>query len=75
MRVNYRITGTATNGTDYGNIGTSVNFAANSATAQVIVDPTPDTTIEPNETVSLTLASNSAYTIGTTTSVTGTITN
>jgi len=75
LTVNYRIRGTATNGTDYANIRTSVNFAANSATARVIVNPTPDTKVEPDETVSLTLASNPAYTIGTTNAVTGTITN
>ena len=75
LTVNYDITGTATRGTDYGNIATSVTFAANSSTAQVIVNPTPDTTVEPNETVALTLVSNAAYTIGTTGAVTGTITN
>ena len=37
--------------------------------------PTVDTTIEPDETVILTLASGTGYTIGTTTPVTGTITN
>ncbi|GFE71566.1 Calx-beta domain-containing protein [Chroococcus sp. FPU101] len=75
LNVNYGITGTATNGTDYANIGTSVTFAANSNTAQVIVNPTADTVVESNETVALTLASNAAYTIGTTGAVTGTITN
>jgi Ca2+-binding RTX toxin-like protein len=75
LTVNYTVGGTATNGTDYGNIGTSVNFLANSATAQVIVDPTPDTIVEADETVSVALTSNAAYTIGTTTPVTGTITN
>ena len=75
LTVNYTIGGTATNGVDYSNIGTSVTFLANSATATVIVDPTTDTTIEPDETVALTLASNAAYIIGTTTAVTGTITN
>ncbi|PSF39565.1 hypothetical protein C7H19_01890 [Aphanothece hegewaldii CCALA 016] len=75
LTVNYGITGTATNGVDYGTIGTSVTFAANSATTTVKVNPTPDTTVEANETVILTLASNAAYTIGTTGAVTGTITN
>jgi hypothetical protein len=73
--VNYGITGTATNGTDYATIGTSVTFAANSATAIVTVNPTADTIIENNETVALTLATGIGYTIGTTTAVTGTITN
>ncbi|NCR33943.1 MAG: calcium-binding protein, partial [Microcystis aeruginosa L211-101] len=75
LTVNYTVSGTATNGTDYASIPTSVIFAANSATATVTVDPTPDTTAESNETVILTLASGTGYTIGTTTAVTGTITN
>ncbi|MFM8524348.1 MAG: M10 family metallopeptidase C-terminal domain-containing protein, partial [Cyanobacteriota bacterium] len=67
-------------GTDYTGIAATpatktVTFAAGSATATVTVDPTADTTIEPDETVALTLTSGSGYTIGTTTAVTGTITN
>ncbi|OPH11438.1 Calx-beta domain-containing protein [Cylindrospermopsis raciborskii] len=75
LTVNYTVGGTATNGTDYGNIGTSVTFAANSATATVTVDPTADTTVESDETVSLTLASGNGYTIGTITAVTGIVIN
>jgi Ca2+-binding RTX toxin-like protein len=75
LTVNYSVAGTATNGTDYASIPTSVTFVAGSATATVIVDPTPDTTAESNETVILTLASGTGYTVGTTTAVTGTITN
>jgi Ca2+-binding RTX toxin-like protein len=75
LTVNYGITGTATNGTDYATIATSVTFIAGSSTASVTVNPTPDTTVEANETVALTLATGTGYTIGTTTAVTGTITN
>ena len=75
LTVNYTVGGTATNGTDYTSIPTSVTFAANSATATVIVDPTADTTVEPDETVILTLATGTGYTVGTTTPVTGTINN
>ncbi|MCZ8189188.1 MAG: SBBP repeat-containing protein [Microcystis sp. LE19-338.1B] len=75
LTVNYSVAGTATNGTDYASIPAGVIFAANSATATVIVDPTPDTTAESNETVILTLATGTGYTVGTTTAVTGTITN
>ena len=39
------------------------------------MDPTADTTIEANETVALTLATGTGYTIGTTAAVVGTITN
>ena len=52
-----------------------IDSAANSSTATVTVDPTADTTVESDETVSLTLASGTGYTIGTTSAVTGTITN
>ncbi|MCZ8189527.1 MAG: hypothetical protein O9326_07235, partial [Microcystis sp. LE19-338.1B] len=75
LTVNYTVEGTATNGTDYTSIPTSVTFAAGSSTATVTVDPTADTTVESNETVILTLATGTGYTVGTTTPVTGTITN
>nr|NCR38608.1 endo-1,3-1,4-beta-glycanase ExsH [Microcystis aeruginosa W13-11] len=67
----------ATLNTDYTRTGTTntVTFAANSSTATVIVDPTADTTVEPDETVILTLATGTGYTVGTTTPVTGTINN
>jgi hypothetical protein len=63
--------------TDYTRSGTNntVTFAANAATATVTVDPTADTTVEPDETVALTLTSGTGYTVGTTTAVTGTIQN
>jgi hypothetical protein len=78
--VNYTVAGTATLGTDYTGIaaaGTTktVTFAAGSATATVTVNPTADTTVEVDETVALTLAAGTGYTVGTTTAVTGTITN
>jgi hypothetical protein len=75
LTVNYTLGGTATNGTDYTSIPTSVTFAAGSSTATVTVDPTADTTVEPDETVILTLASGTGYTIGTPNAATGTITN
>ncbi|MBE9237833.1 hypothetical protein IQ227_17810, partial [Anabaena aphanizomenioides LEGE 00250] len=80
LTVNYTVTGTATIGTDYTGIATAgttktVTFAAGSSTATVTVDPTTDTTVESNETVALTLVAGTGYTIGTTTAVTGTITN
>ncbi|WP_301337670.1 ELWxxDGT repeat protein, partial [Microcystis aeruginosa] len=75
LTANYTVGGTATNGTDYASIPTSVTFAANSATATVTVDPTADTTVESDETVALTLASGTGYTVGTPNAATGTITN
>ncbi|NCS13869.1 MAG: hypothetical protein GPJ08_23800, partial [Microcystis aeruginosa G13-09] len=83
LTVNYTVGGTATFNTDYSQIGAAsftattgtVNFLAGSSTATVTVDPTADTTFETDETVILTLASGTGYTVGTTTAVTGTITN
>ncbi|MFM5891990.1 MAG: hypothetical protein ACKOQS_27500, partial [Dolichospermum sp.] len=78
LTVNYSIAGTA-DATDYTGAtpgtGKTITFAAGSATATLTIDPTADTTIEANETVALTLATGTGYTIGTTTAVTGTITN
>ena len=64
--------GTATNGADYPTIGTSVVIPSGSATADIIVTPSPDSLTEGDETVVLTLASDGSYAIGTASS--GTIT-
>ncbi|XHR85236.1 MAG: beta strand repeat-containing protein [Gloeotrichia echinulata GP01] len=78
LTVNYGITGTA-DSSDYTGAtpgtGKTITFAAGSSTATLTIDPTADTTIESDETVALTLATGTGYTIGTTTAVTGTITN
>ncbi|MFN7553779.1 Calx-beta domain-containing protein, partial [Microcystis sp.] len=77
LTVNYTLGGTATLNTDYTRTGTTntVTFAAGSSTATVTVNPTADTTVESNETVILTLAAGTGYTIGTPNAVTGTINN
>ena len=78
LTVNYGITGTA-DSTDYTGAtpgtGKTITFAAGASTATLTIDPTADTIVESNETVALTLATGTGYTIGTTTAVTGTITN
>ncbi len=78
LTVNYSIAGTA-NSSDYTGAtpgtGKTITFAADSATAILTINPTADTTVEANETVALTLVAGTNYTIGTTTAVTGTITN
>ena len=78
LTVSYSITGTA-NSSDYTGAtpgtGKTITFAAGSSTAILIIDPTADSTVESDETVALTLASGAGYTVGTTTAVTGTISN
>ncbi|AKV66559.1 Alkaline phosphatase [Microcystis panniformis FACHB-1757] len=77
LTVNYTLGGTATLNTDYTRTGTNntVTFAAGSSTATVTVNPTADTTVESNETVILTLAAGTGYTVGTPNAATGTINN
>jgi serralysin len=78
LTVNYGINGTG-DSTDYTGAtpgtGKTITFAAGASTATLTIDPTADTIVESNETVALTLATGTGYTIGTTTAVTGTITN
>jgi Ca2+-binding RTX toxin-like protein len=83
LTVAYSATGTAGVGTDYG-LGSisnfngtrgTITFAAGSNQATLVLDPKADGTIEPNETVALSLVAGSGYTIGTSTPVTATIRN
>src|SRR4029079_508079 len=84
LTANFTIGGTATFNTDYTQSGATtfvppngtVQFAAGSSTATVTVDPTPDTTVEPDETVILTVAAGTGYNVAAVNnSATGTITN
>jgi len=74
--VDFVVAGTATSGTDYPAPGSlSAPFAIGQATATVSITPTGDTAVEPDETVQLTLAAGSGYTIGAPAAATGRITN
>jgi Domain of unknown function (DUF4114)/Beta-propeller repeat len=80
--VNFNIGGNATYN-DYTIVGTNtftgfngtVAFKAGDTTATVTINPTADVRFEADETVSLTLASGTGYTIATSEAVTGKITN
>lgn len=73
--VNLTTTGTATSGGDYAALTSPVIIAAGATTATVTVNPTVDTTVEPDETVTLTVAAGSGYTVSAPSSATGTILN
>jgi hypothetical protein len=64
LTVNYTISGSAGNGTDYASLSGSVVVAAGSGSATVVIAPVDDAIDEANETVILTLASGSGYVIG-----------
>src|SRR6185369_10615391 len=55
LTVQFTVGGTATSGTDYTNLGTSVTLPAGMWATNLIVYPRNDTTFETNETVVLTL--------------------
>jgi hypothetical protein len=78
LTVNYGIAGTALS-TDYTGetpgTGKTITFAAGSATATLTLDPTADTTLETDETISLQLATGNGYTIGTIAAQVATIIN
>ncbi|MEK7412903.1 MAG: Calx-beta domain-containing protein, partial [Planctomycetota bacterium] len=73
LTVNLTTTGTATPGSDYTALLATATFAANGATAIVTVTPLDDTGVEDAETVILTVASGSGYSIGATPTATVTI--
>ncbi|WP_339628486.1 Calx-beta domain-containing protein [uncultured Maribacter sp.] len=71
--VNYTRTGTATSGIDFNALSGSVSIANGQSTGVVTVTPINDTNIESNETVVLTLATGTGYTISTPNNATVTI--
>ena len=65
LTVYYSVSGTATSGTDYASIGTSVTIPAGSSYKDVAVTPKYDTASDNGETVVVTLTSKTTYGIGT----------
>ena len=73
LTANISVSGTATSGTDYSTLGTTVVFAAGAATATKTVTPLDDAAVEGPETVIATVVSGSGYVVGTPASATVTI--
>ena len=73
LMVNYTISGSAINGTDYSSIASSATIPAGSASTAITITPLADSLVESNETVILTLATNAGYTVGSPSSATVTI--
>lgn len=61
MTVYYNVLGTATNGTDYVTLAGSVAIAAGASSADIVITPIDDSSVEGSETVQIDLASNPAY--------------
>jgi len=73
LTVNYSVSGTATNGTDYNSLPGSITIPANLPTATLLISPIDDSTFEGEETITLTLAEGTGYTGDTNTGQTATI--
>ncbi|MDV2450049.1 putative Ig domain-containing protein [Xanthomonas hortorum] len=75
VSVAFSVGGTATSGTDYAAVSSPLVINAGQTTGTITINPTADATIEPDETVVLTLASGTGYNVGSPNSATGTILN
>lgn len=73
LTVNLLISGTASNGVDYVPISNSVTIPAGETTANILITPIADASVEGAETVVLTIASGTNYTISLPNSATVTI--
>jgi serine protease len=73
LDVTIAMSGTAVNGTTYQSIGTTVSFAAGSATATVTLTPIDDSTVNGSRSATLTVQSGTSYTAGSPSSATVTI--
>ena len=69
LTVNFTVSGTATDGTDYDTLPTTVEFAADENTVDITIIPVDDMVTESTEEVELTLASG-GYLLGSATSAT-----
>jgi PKD-like domain/CS domain len=83
ITVNFSVGGTATFNTDYAQTGAAtfsasagtVTIPSGSNTASVTINPSGDATLEPDETVILTVTTGTGYDAGSPSAATGTITN
>ncbi|RZA31816.1 MAG: autotransporter outer membrane beta-barrel domain-containing protein, partial [Lysobacteraceae bacterium] len=74
IRVYFSLGGSA-NGADYTASANPLVIATGTTTGTITIDPTADTNVETDETVTVSLVAGSGYTLGAPTSATGTITN
>lgn len=73
LDVTIAMSGTGVNGSAYQSIGTTVSFAAGSATATVTLTPIDDSTVNGSRSATLTVQSGTGYTAGSPSSATVTI--
>lgn len=75
VSVAFSVGGSATSGADYAAVSSPLVIAAGQASGTITINPTADSTVEPDETVVISLAAGSGYSVGSPNSATGTILN
>ena len=75
LTVNYTVSGTATNGGDYSSLGGAIVIPIGQSSVTVPISVLDDTVSESNETVTISLSSNTTYSLGSTTNGSVTITD
>jgi serine protease len=73
LTVSYAMSGSATNGTDYVAVTGSATIGAGASSTTVTITPIDDSVYEGNESATMTLSANAAYTVGSPASATVTI--
>lgn len=64
LTIPFTVSGTASSGTDYTALATSVTLPAGTASATITLTPVDDAIVDPGETVIVTIAANAAYSLG-----------
>ncbi|OLP52322.1 beta strand repeat-containing protein [Allorhizobium taibaishanense] len=75
LSIGFSVSGTATSGTDYATVSSPLVIAGGTTSGTITVNPTADSTVEPDETVVISLNAGTGYTVGSPNSATGTILN
>ncbi|WP_425612697.1 putative Ig domain-containing protein [Xanthomonas vesicatoria] len=75
VSIGFSVGGTATSGTDYAAVTSPLVIAGGTTSSTITVNPTADSTVEPDETVVISLNAGTGYTVGSPNSATGTISN
>lgn len=66
LAVNLRFSGTATSGSDYNAVSSTVSIPAGATSVSVVINPVDDTLVESTETLVLAIGTNAAYSIDST---------
>jgi subtilisin-like proprotein convertase family protein len=75
LTLNYTVAGTATNGSDYNSLGSTIVIPAGASSVTIPIIPIDNFTLESAETVVLNLSTDNAYNLGTNNSATVNITD